>query len=110
MAKKDSAPRNITSKDAPKTNKPAKLNSKNRNTLEAIFENPVRSDIHWDDIERLFVALGGIVDNKRKGSRVGVSIRGVKALFHEPHPNTETDKGAVQSVREYLRRCGIYQV
>jgi hypothetical protein len=83
------------------------LNSRNRKTLELIFENSTRADIRWDDIERLFRALGGYVDNKRKGSRVGVSLRGVRALFHEPQPDPNTDKGAVRSVREFLIKCGV---
>jgi hypothetical protein len=35
-----------------------KLSSKNRKTLEAIFENPVRSDVEWKKIESLLAALG----------------------------------------------------
>ncbi|BAY84341.1 putative HicA protein [Calothrix parasitica NIES-267] len=31
----------------------------------------------------------------------------VKAVFHEPHPEKETDKGAVKSVREFLLKAGI---
>jgi hypothetical protein len=30
-----------------------------------------------------------------------------KAVFHEPHPEKETDKGAVKSVREFLLKAGI---
>jgi hypothetical protein len=93
---------------APKADPEIKLNSKNQKTLKAIFERPARSDIPWSDIERLFEGLGGIVDSKRAGSRIGVSLRGVRAIFHEPHPSPATDKGAVASVRKFLLRCGIY--
>jgi hypothetical protein len=31
----------------------------------------------------------------------------VKAVFHEPHPEKETDKGAVKSVREFLIKAGV---
>jgi hypothetical protein len=84
-----------------------KLNSGNRKTLEAIFTNPVPSNIPWSDIERLFLALGGTVDNKRSGSRVAVFLRGRVAVFHEPHPNPDTDRGAVRNVRKFLSECGV---
>ncbi len=107
MAKKKSGVSKVKAEDAATTNMNTKLNSKNQKTLEAIFKNPVPSDIPWADIEGLLESLGGIVDSKRSGSRVGVSLRGVRAVFHEPHPNPVTDKGAVKNVREFLRRCGI---
>lgn len=109
MARKGSGARKPGGDDAAKDSKDVKLNSKNKETLEAIFENPVRSDIAWSDIEGLLRALGGVIDNKRKGSRVGVSLRGVRAVFHEPHPNPSTDRGAVKNVRELLVRCGIHR-
>ena len=29
------------------------------------------------------------------------------AIFHQPHPQRETDKGAVKSVREFLVQAGV---
>ncbi len=107
MARKGPGPSKTAANDEGKDKADVKLNSKNKSILKAIFENPVRSDIAWSDIEGLLRALGGIVDSKRKGSRVGVSLRGVRAVFHEPHPDPWTDKGAVKNVRELLVRCGI---
>jgi hypothetical protein len=82
------------------------LNSKQRQTLIAIFTIPIRSDIQWKDIEKLFEALGANI-SQGKGSRVRVALNGVKAVFHEPHPEKETDKGAVKAVREFLENAGI---
>ena len=82
------------------------LNSKQRATLQAIFGMPVRSDIPWRNIEVLLVALGAEVSQGR-GSRVRVALRGRKAVFHEPHPERVTDKGAVVTVREFLREVDI---
>jgi hypothetical protein len=45
------------------------LNSSRQKTLEEIFEDPVRSDVQWNKIESLIVALGGDVKEGR-GSRV----------------------------------------
>lgn len=83
-----------------------KLNSKQAKTLAAVFENPVRADIVWSDVVRLFEALGATVTQGR-GSRVRVYLNGVRAVFHEPHPEKEIDKGAVKSVREFLENAGI---
>ena len=66
--------------------------SKHRKTLEAVFEDPVRSNVAWADVEKLFGALGAEVSEGR-GSRVRVYLGGVRVVFHRPHPQKETDRG-----------------
>jgi hypothetical protein len=82
------------------------LNNKQRQVLSSIFTNPIPANILWQDIEKLFIALGADV-TQGQGSRVRVKLNDVKAVFHEPHPEKETDKGAVKSVREFLLKAGI---
>lgn len=82
------------------------MNSKHRKTLNAIFADPVKSDIKWTAIEALFIACGGVVEEAR-GSRMCVEINGVFAHFHRPHPQPDTDKGAVKSVRRFLENVGV---
>ena len=82
------------------------LNKKQTKILEAIFENPVRSDVAWSDVEKLFAALGAEITEGR-GSRVRVVLDDVKAVFHRPHPQKETDKGALKSVRRFLFEAGF---
>jgi len=82
------------------------MNAKQRKTLELIFKNPVPSDIRWADIETLFRGFGGIIE-EREGSRICVKLHGVKLVFHRPHPKKVTDKGAVKSVRKFLKDAGI---
>ena len=82
------------------------LGSKHRKTLEAVFEDPVRSNVAWADVEKLFVALGAEVSEGR-GSRVRVYLGGVRAVFHRPHPQKETDRGALRSVRRFLAEAGV---
>lgn len=74
--------------------------------MSSIFTNPIPANILWRDIEKLFVALGADI-SQGQGSRVRVKLNDVKAVFHEPHPEKETDKGAVKSVREFLIGAGI---
>lgn len=82
------------------------MNSRHRRTLTAIFQRPERSDISWRDIEALFVALDAEI-TEGQGSRVRVALNGVRAVFHRPHPQKETVKGAVRSVRRFLEQAGI---
>lgn len=82
------------------------LNKKQRKTLQAIFDNPARSDVAWSDIEKLLVALDAELSEGR-GSRVRVVLGGIRAVFHRPHPQRETDKGALKSVRRFLAEAGF---
>jgi hypothetical protein len=83
-----------------------RLNRRYQATLEAVFATPVQATIPWRDIEALFVACGGEI-SEGHGSRVRVALNGVRAVFHRPHPQKETDKGAVKSVRRFLTEAGI---
>ncbi|WP_343213861.1 type II toxin-antitoxin system HicA family toxin [Gemmatimonas sp.] len=82
------------------------MNNRQRTTLKAVFEDPVRSNIEWTQIESLFIALGAAI-SQGNGSRVRVALNGVRAVFHRPHPEKETDKGAVKSVRQFLSSAGV---
>ena len=82
------------------------MNKRQRQTLQRIFEKPVRPDIPWNDIESLFTALGAEISEGR-GSRVRVALNNVRAVFHRPHPERVTDKGAVKSVLRFLQEAGV---
>jgi hypothetical protein len=82
------------------------VNSKHQRTLEAIFSTPVQPNIKWKDIESLFIALGAEIEEGR-GSRVRILLNQEEAVFHRPHPQKETDRGAVVSVRKFLEIAGV---
>lgn len=82
------------------------MTSKHRKTLHAIFDDPVRSAILWSDIEKLLIACGAEISEGR-GSRIRVALHGVRSVFHRPHPQKETDKGAVRAVRRFLQEAGV---
>jgi hypothetical protein len=63
------------------------MNKKQHRTLQEIFEKPEHSDILWQDIEALFLALGAEVTEGR-GSRV-------------------TNKVSVRSARRFLIESGV---
>jgi len=82
------------------------MNRKHRSTLKRIFEKPERSDIPRKDIEAMIVALGGEI-SEGQGSRVRIFLNGTRAVFHRPHPKRITAKGAVKSVRRFLREAEV---
>ena len=79
------------------------MKRKHQKTLELIFARPTSANIQWRDIEALFVELGAEI-SEREGSRIGVRLFGERLVFHRPHPSPATDKGAVASIREWLRK------
>lgn len=82
------------------------MDRKQQATLRAIFARPTKADIRWSTIESLFHALGGEV-SERAGSRMAVQLNEVTAVFHRPHPQPETKKGAFDAVRQFLTSAGV---
>ena len=82
------------------------MGPKHRQTLQAIFEGPVRPNIAWREIETMLKA-GGAEITEGAGSRVRIALKGVRAVFHRPHPQKETDKGAVKSLQRFLTEAGV---
>jgi hypothetical protein len=82
------------------------MNRKHRATLRAVFETPVRANLLWTDVLSLMVALGAEV-SEGAGSRIRFKLRGVRMVFHRPHPGKELDKGAVVTLREFLGNEGV---
>lgn len=67
------------------------MNKKHERTLDSIFKHPVQSNVAWKDCEKLLVTLGAEI-SEGEGSRVRIILKGVKAVFHRPHPQKEVDK------------------
>lgn len=86
---------------------PTPLSSKHKKTLLDIWTNPPSANIKWNRVEALVKAAGGRIE-QGNGSRVRFIIDGRVGRFHTPHKNgSNTDKGAVNSLRKYLTDCGI---
>ena len=82
------------------------MKNKKKKTYEEIFTYPVKANIKWDDIEALFISLGAKI-SEGSGSRVRIELNGERAVFHRPHPEKTTDKGAIKSVREFLNNAEV---
>lgn len=82
------------------------MKGRHSKTLIAIFADPVRANVLWSDVEALFRAAGADI-SEGWGSRVRVSLNDMDAVFHRPHPQKETDMGALKSVRRFLTEAGF---
>ena len=78
------------------------MKRKHKKTLEHIFSHPVSANIKWKDIEALFSALGAELI-EREGSRIEVFLFKEVRIYHRPHPRPDTDKGAVASIKKWLK-------
>lgn len=78
------------------------MKKKHLKTIALIYSRPTSGNVAWDDIESLFRALGADV-SERAGSRVAVVLFGEVRVFHRPHPSPNTDKGAISSIRKWLK-------
>lgn len=82
------------------------MNKKHQKVLQQIFQQPVQAGIVWKDIEAMLKAIGAEI-SEGNGSRVRIALNGIRAVFHRPHPHKETDKGAVISMRRFLKEAGV---
>jgi hypothetical protein len=82
------------------------VNSRQRKTLALVYKDPLSANIVWRDIESLLNAVGCEI-TEGSGSRVRLALNGVRAVFHRPHPDPKTDRGAVKSMRRFLTEAGI---
>ena len=82
------------------------MKRKHQRTIELVFAHPTSANVRWTDIEALFVELGASI-SEREGSRVLVRLFGERRVFHRPHPEPTTDKGAVVAIRKWLEENGV---
>jgi hypothetical protein len=82
------------------------MNNKQRKTLDAIFTDPVLTNIVWNDVVSLIKGLGGTV-LQGDGSRVRFDLNGVSLNIHSPHPQKELKRYQVKAVRDFLLTAGV---
>ncbi|KAE9541421.1 type II toxin-antitoxin system HicA family toxin [Ursidibacter maritimus] len=83
------------------------LNKKHQRTLIQIYQHPISANIKWESIENLFLALGAEI-YQREGSRIAVILFEQVRVFHRPHPEPTTDKGAIATIRKWFSENGVY--
>jgi hypothetical protein len=82
------------------------VNSRQRNTLAAVFKDPISGTIEWAAVESLLVAVGcRIIEGS--GSRVRFEKDGKIESFHRPHPAKEAKRYQIRAARAFLVRLGV---
>ena len=82
------------------------MNRKQRNIYDAIFDQPIRRNIVWNDVVSLIKSLGGTV-TQGDGSRVRFDLNDISLNIHSPHPQKELKRYQVKAVREFLINAGV---
>lgn len=82
------------------------MNRKQQKTLDAVLAKPVHAGIEWTDVQSLLFALGAEIKEAR-GSRVLIKLKGMKMVFHRPHPQKEIHKAAVKALQQFLQSAGV---
>ena len=82
------------------------MNTKQRRTLQAVFDDPISRSINWRDIESLLIAVGAEKVPGR-GARVRFVKAGVVASFHRPHPQSEAKPYQIRDVRSFLTQIKV---
>jgi hypothetical protein len=82
------------------------MNRKQQNTYEALFAEPIRRNLAWNDVVSLIKALGGKVV-QGEGSRVRFDLKGISLNIHSPHPQKELKRYQVKAVKDFLINAEI---
>lgn len=81
-------------------------NSKQRRTLEKIFEKPTPNNILWKDIESLLNHIGCML--KYPGGSIAKISKGeARILDHRPHPGNQTPSRTTGRIRIFLADIGV---
>jgi hypothetical protein len=82
------------------------MNKKQRKIYDALFAEPIRRNIVWDDVVGLIKGIGGTVI-QGDGSRVRFDLNDISLNIHSPHPQKELKRYQVKAIRELLIKAGI---
>jgi hypothetical protein len=74
-----------------------------------MHRHPAPANLRWSEVEALLVNLGAKIV-KGKGSAITVTLEGVKAWFHRPHPEDKADRGAIKNVLELIKETGLEDI
>lgn len=82
------------------------MSHKHRSVLQAIFHDPVSSNVQWREVESLLNHLGAIIEPSH-GARFKVVLNRHEFFVHHPHHGNEFPKAEVKHLRECLAAAGV---
>jgi len=68
--------------------------------------HPRPSNLRWAAIESLLVHFGAVVREGR-GSAISVTLNGITAYFHRPHPGDKARKWQIEIALRLLEEAGV---
>jgi hypothetical protein len=80
--------------------------SRHERTLDAMRRRPRPSNLRWADIETLLAHLGAVV-REGKGSAISVTLNGITAYFHRPHPGDKAKKWHIATALRLMEEAGV---
>ncbi|VAW45425.1 hypothetical protein MNBD_GAMMA02-165 [hydrothermal vent metagenome] len=83
----------------------SKMNSKQKKTLENIYSDPVKKNIKWTDVEKLIIAMDGMI-KQGNGSRIRILLNDISLNIHTPHPGNELKPYQVRAIRNLIDESG----
>lgn len=82
------------------------MSHKHRNVLQAIFHDPLPSNIQWREVESLLNHLGASIEPSH-GARFRVLLNKHEFFVHHPHHSNEFGKQEIKHLREALASAGV---
>ena len=82
------------------------MSNKHRNVLQAIFHDPLSSNVQWREVESLLHHLGAVVEPGH-GARFRVTLNRHEFTMHHPHHGNELGKTDIKHLRECLAAAGV---
>lgn len=81
------------------------MNNKQKKIVKRLFDNPIKKNIKWTEIENLINGLAGQII-QGNGSRVRI-VLGLQSLnIHTPHPHKELKPYQIRAIRQLLLEQG----
>jgi len=80
------------------------MSNKHAKLIEAIFRDPVNTNIHFREIEALLSHLGARID-AHAGARLHVWLNGQDDVLHRPHRGNTLGRQDIKHLREFLARA-----
>lgn len=81
------------------------MSHKHRSVLQAIYHDPVSSNIHWREVESLLLHLGAEVESSH-GARFRIVLNRREFFIHHPHHGSAFGKPEIRHLRECLAAAG----
>lgn len=82
------------------------MNSKQQKTLKSLFDNPIKRNIKWADVESLIAGVHGQI-NQGNGSRIRIVLGEQSLNIHTPHPHKELKPYQIRAIRQLFIEQGL---